>query len=297
MAIVEIRPPIVVDEHGDINVYLDIDVLLCKLEPIDVENQEYEFFDSTGLVLRAAVVGSRIMVTASAPAQRDPEVLAARLRDYIARVGPARVGLAMPVDEASLQDLVNAVLAFHRRPWRERRAPGGADPQWTDALRDRQQRFRNRLGDALAPFCDSTVWTQHAGRDDVVLSRPAFALALHADMSRWLGLEFEAWPSGYRARSLLHCIDTDLYPIGRQEQWWFADAIADEIVELLELLASGEIRVGLLRGRPAMVIGGRTIIYRGRLFTTSRAVRPRDFAELADLTPVYEPPKAPSHGS
>lgn len=42
------KPPLIVNEHGCIDVYKNIEEMLRSLEAIDVANGEYQVFDSTG---------------------------------------------------------------------------------------------------------------------------------------------------------------------------------------------------------------------------------------------------------
>lgn len=48
------RPPIVLSESGDIEIFKDIDALLRYVEPIDVANGEYVAYDSEGRCIHLA---------------------------------------------------------------------------------------------------------------------------------------------------------------------------------------------------------------------------------------------------
>jgi hypothetical protein len=54
-AVLEPVPPIITNERGDVNVFGSIGEAEAYVEPIDIENDEYEFYDATGLVLRGEV--------------------------------------------------------------------------------------------------------------------------------------------------------------------------------------------------------------------------------------------------
>ena len=40
------RPPIVIDEHGDISIFPSVEAAARYMEPIDVRNNEYVAYDS-----------------------------------------------------------------------------------------------------------------------------------------------------------------------------------------------------------------------------------------------------------
>ena len=46
------KPPIIIDEHGDVEVYNSVEEAAMNLEAIDVENNEYIAYDSEGRLLR-----------------------------------------------------------------------------------------------------------------------------------------------------------------------------------------------------------------------------------------------------
>jgi hypothetical protein len=50
-----IKPPILLDEGGDLALFSSVERLEQYLEPIDVENGEYQAYDSTGRILRLRV--------------------------------------------------------------------------------------------------------------------------------------------------------------------------------------------------------------------------------------------------
>ena len=109
------RPPIFIDEHGDIRAFGSVAEAAADLEAIDVLNGEYEAFDSNGqpLVLRAERWSDPVSITMNAEDLPRPDELARRLRSYVERVGPDRVGLVGPVEAAPLRRLVLAVADFH----------------------------------------------------------------------------------------------------------------------------------------------------------------------------------------
>ncbi len=120
--------PIIVDEHGDVSVYSGPDQAAAGIEPIDVRNGEYRFYDATGLVLQAEVFRSRSdgrirrllippteRIRVFAPAQRElrADELASTLRRFLIRLGPERVGATeQEVKSAELALLVEFAAKF-----------------------------------------------------------------------------------------------------------------------------------------------------------------------------------------
>jgi hypothetical protein len=104
-------PPIVCDDHGDIAIYAGVLQAADDVEAVDVRNGEYEFFDSHGARLTATVDGETVAIVRPPDAREEPGELEHRLRAFINRVGPERVGLADP-SSARLDELVHALDAF-----------------------------------------------------------------------------------------------------------------------------------------------------------------------------------------
>ncbi|MPZ96282.1 MAG: hypothetical protein GEU96_15560 [Propionibacteriales bacterium] len=104
-------PPIVTDEDGDINIYPSADEAQRDMEAIDVRDGVYMVFDSKGNRLAVTTEGEAVRIEIDPTSSTDPDDLARRLRQFILRVGPERVGLADP-ENAGLQELVDSVAAF-----------------------------------------------------------------------------------------------------------------------------------------------------------------------------------------
>ena len=96
------RPPLVLDEHGDIQVFESVDELICEVELIDVRNQEYDVFDSEGRKLELTVAEHGVSKRLAYPSERhkivlrcaDPrpthqDELKKRLLNFLHRVGEA----------------------------------------------------------------------------------------------------------------------------------------------------------------------------------------------------------------
>lgn len=111
------KPPIIVDEHGDIEAYASLEEAALAMEPIDVSNGEYCIYDSTGDVLCAEFVSDTDppRIACAIPHRNDAAGLREKVIDWILRVGPDRLGLAgSSLDRLSLEDLARAVHGFQR---------------------------------------------------------------------------------------------------------------------------------------------------------------------------------------
>jgi hypothetical protein len=126
----------------------------------------------------------------------------------------------------------------------------------------------------LGELAATTSWTVEVTEAGACvkwqLSGSTWQAAVIVEPERWLGLEFEARDpvSGRRAT---YDIETDLYPIARDDQREFAGEIERDIIEFLGHLRDGSV----LRGNdgPKFVLvfpldGSYVRVVRGR-FTTS----------------------------
>lgn len=120
-----IELPIIVEDHGDLNLHASVEEAELAVEAVDVRNEEFRFYDATGLVLHAEVqrveaprgglgrllapTPELVKLTVPDGDDRRPDELADVLRSFLSRVGSARTGI--PDGElaaASLWDLVGA---------------------------------------------------------------------------------------------------------------------------------------------------------------------------------------------
>jgi hypothetical protein len=106
-----VLPPIVIDDHGDIALYPDVDTARREMEAIDVINGVYDAFDSTGARLSLAARESVVEISLDPDTDREPGELLRRLRHFIDRVGRERVGV-VDVEAAPLEHLIDALARF-----------------------------------------------------------------------------------------------------------------------------------------------------------------------------------------
>lgn len=113
------KPPIFIDNNGDITVFASVQDAENWVEPIDVRNNEYEAFDSEGRLLFLTVQKQEGFLSSSreyvqiTEAETDPAhagELRDRLQIFLKATGESDVG-----PSASLSQLVNAACRFATR--------------------------------------------------------------------------------------------------------------------------------------------------------------------------------------
>jgi hypothetical protein len=105
-------PPITIDDHGDVEVYGDVQSACLDLEVYDIA--VLAAYDRHGRPLRFVTQGYRITdMTVRAGADPEPTLLADILRTFIARVGADRIGMP-EFESAELDDLLDGLLRFFR---------------------------------------------------------------------------------------------------------------------------------------------------------------------------------------
>ena len=76
-----VRPPIILNEHGSIDVFQSTEAAEIYMEPIDVENGEYVAYDSEGRLLRIVPTSPRVTIeTAELEPSHQDEVRALLVR-------------------------------------------------------------------------------------------------------------------------------------------------------------------------------------------------------------------------
>jgi hypothetical protein len=85
-------PPVIINENGDVSVYRTADAAAQKLEPIDVENNEYTAFDSEGYPLQLVAGGYAVSIPGRTGAVADRDALVKILRSFLHRA----TGQAVP---------------------------------------------------------------------------------------------------------------------------------------------------------------------------------------------------------
>ena len=83
----QIIPPIVVDEHGDVEAYPSVSAATAAVEVVDVLNKEYAFYDSTGRVLEPHVHKGKVDLVPSDRLDSDSPVLRRRIAKVLSLLG------------------------------------------------------------------------------------------------------------------------------------------------------------------------------------------------------------------
>ncbi len=69
------KPPIIVDNRGDVGILKSVESAEKSLEPIDVLNSEYVIYDSEGRLLKASVEEKKVSSVFGVPVHRESVVL------------------------------------------------------------------------------------------------------------------------------------------------------------------------------------------------------------------------------
>lgn len=107
---VMVKPPIILYNWGDVEVFASVDQLEQHLEPIDIENGEYLLFDSEARILEVLVVGeTKVVVRPATSESRFQAQLTHMLSWFLKRAKNA------PPTSARLAELVQAVASLQYR--------------------------------------------------------------------------------------------------------------------------------------------------------------------------------------
>ena len=103
-----IKPPVIVDETGDIDVFESVEAAEIYLEPIDVENDRFVAFDSVGRLLRLLPTTPRVTIES---AEEFPNH-AGRLRELLIQFLKDCGSTDPDVSKLEVPELVQKSLAF-----------------------------------------------------------------------------------------------------------------------------------------------------------------------------------------
>ncbi|MUV14522.1 hypothetical protein [Noviluteimonas gilva] len=103
------RPPIIIDEHGDVSVFESVEAAARYIEPIDVRNNEYVAYDSAGYLLRLVPTEPRVSIPGYASDVPQPAQLAQALRTCWEQSW----GAPVPAEVTSLDALLALFVSKH----------------------------------------------------------------------------------------------------------------------------------------------------------------------------------------
>lgn len=106
-----IKPPIIVDETGPIYVFESIELAERYLEPIDVEDNRYIAFDSTGRLLRLTSTPRSVTIEAAEEVPNHAERVKELLIDMLRACRCSDPNLS----SLTLEELVQKSLPFATR--------------------------------------------------------------------------------------------------------------------------------------------------------------------------------------
>ena len=108
-----IPPIIVIEDGGYIEVYPTVVEATRSVEAEDIPGGVESAFDSTGLALRFIAHGTTVSLEVVEGLPPDPLYVEELVRDFIDRLGAARLGLA-DLHELTLKSMLTALLHFER---------------------------------------------------------------------------------------------------------------------------------------------------------------------------------------
>lgn len=113
----EAQTPIFVIEGNDVGVYRSRADAERDIEPNHVKEGIYEAFDARGRRLKLAAAGHRTVIDLPKPYEQDPDLLAAKLRYYLAYIKDP----AGDDPTCDLRCLIHASLTYAYEPFSLRR--------------------------------------------------------------------------------------------------------------------------------------------------------------------------------
>jgi hypothetical protein len=96
------RPPIVLDDHGDISLFLSVEAAARYIEPIDIRNGEYIAYDSAGFLLELVATEPVATISGYLSNQRHHAQLEQTLRLFLERT----IGGPIPTEVTSIEALL-----------------------------------------------------------------------------------------------------------------------------------------------------------------------------------------------
>ena len=96
------RPPIVLDEHGDISLFQSVEAAARYVEPIDVRNGEYVAYDSSGFLLKLVPTEPVVSISGYLSDRPHQDQLEQSLRSFVERTS----GDPVPAEVTSLEALL-----------------------------------------------------------------------------------------------------------------------------------------------------------------------------------------------
>ena len=107
----EIVPPVIVDENGDVQPYPSMVSAIRAIEAVDVANNAYAFYDSTGRVLEGHVQKGKVILVPTLRFESHSPVLRSRILKVLSLLGVAEQNL----NNVPFRDLAHLFLRAHEK--------------------------------------------------------------------------------------------------------------------------------------------------------------------------------------
>ena len=106
------KPPIIINENGDISIYDSLEKAELDIEPPDVKNNIYTIYDSEGLMLIPVVVDDPIydVIKIYASDEKRPLELIETLIDFFSEIGHD----SLILKTMTLDDLVKLRMEYEK---------------------------------------------------------------------------------------------------------------------------------------------------------------------------------------
>ncbi len=80
-------PPIIFDDHGDVELFKDLESVIQDVEPIDVKHEQFRYYDSTGRQLLLSMEGDEFVVRDGGLTENGLAVLREDLQHMLREIG------------------------------------------------------------------------------------------------------------------------------------------------------------------------------------------------------------------
>ncbi len=98
-----IVPPIIRDDHGDLRLFKNLESLIQEVEPIDVNHEQFRYYDSTGRQLILSMEGDDFVVRDGGLTEKGLATLREDLQYMLEGTGKSLA------EDATLADLMKAL--------------------------------------------------------------------------------------------------------------------------------------------------------------------------------------------
>ena len=98
----DMRPPIVLIEHGDVSLFASAEAAARYIEPVDIRNSEYIAYDSSGFLLQLVATEPVVSIAGYLSERPHQDQLEQALRSFVERAS----GGPIPAEVTSLEGIL-----------------------------------------------------------------------------------------------------------------------------------------------------------------------------------------------